>query len=201
MDTGHQGLNGLIKVASTPTEAPWFIVKETDPSGGDTVRAWVALSATRGVPPATLESALIQADRIDKWPVKKLPGDDHLQDHERLQLEYEHGRRGWDVGGGAPWRLAHLRGHMPEEPDALLRQLAAEQQQAAALWTARASEHFRDAVKPVQDRSGRSAESYAGQRRAAEDAANRAAYFLAIATALTTAADALSAPHAAGLAG
>lgn len=191
MDTGRPDLNSLIKVASIPQDEPTFLLRAQDLCAADAVRAWCAFAAIAGAPPAVLEAAMVQADHMAAWPVKKLPGDDHLQDHERKQLEYQHGRRGWDEGTGAPWRLAQLRGHMPEHPATLLRQLAVEQQAAADLYVKKAAEHFRDAVKPEEDRSGRTAAFYDARRRAADEAANRAAYFLAIATALVAAAEAL----------
>lgn len=189
MDTGRPDLNAMVKVASIGGDEPTFILRGKDPCAAGAVRAWAALAAIAGVPPATLEGALRQADRMAAWPVKKLPGDDHLEAPERQQLEYEHRRRLWDGGTGQPWRLAEHRGHMPEDPATLLRQLAAEQQGAASFYTARAASFLSEAsAAPDKDRSS---VYLANQRDAADEAANRATYFLAIATALVAAADAL----------
>lgn len=199
MDTGRPDLNSSIKTTAIAQDEPVFILRPKDPSAAATVRAWAAFSAIAGVPPATLEQALVQADRMDAWPHRKLPGDDHLELEERLHLEYQHQRRLWDGTEFSPWRLAEIRGHMPEDPAALMRQLAAEQQRAASLYTAKAARHLAEASS--RDNKDRSRAYLDRARQLAESDANRAAYFLAIATALSTAADILARPMLAGAVG
>lgn len=188
MDTGRADYNAVFKVSSFGPDEPTFVLRPSDPNAAKAVRAWVAFSAMEGVPPALLESALGQADRIDKWPVKKLPGDDHLQAHQRQQLEYEYSRRLWDSGDGAPWRMAELRGHIPDHPPELMRQLAREQQAAASLYVAKAAGFYAEAGSRRPDGETRTAAWFENQRLQADAAANRAAYFLAIATCLQQAA-------------
>jgi len=196
MDTGRVDLNSQIKTTAIADDEPVFILRPKDPCAADTVRAWASFAAIAGVPPATIEQALVQADRMAAWPYRKLPGDDHLEEGERQQLEYQHQRRLWDPSEFSPWRLAELRGHRHDQPAALMRQLATEQQRASALYAARAARHLGQAA--AVENKDRTETFFTGQRRAAEDAANRAAYFLAIATALSTAADLLDPAGAAG---
>lgn len=166
MDTGRPDLNGVIKAPTIAPDEPVFFLRPKDPCAPDAVRAWAALAAIAGVPPATLEQALIQADRMELWPIKKLPGDDHLEPAERQQLDYQHQRRVWDGPEFSPWRLAELRGHLHDNPAALLRQLATEQQRAAALYLAKAARHLGEASSA--DNKDRGPAFFAGVRQAAD---------------------------------
>lgn len=93
MQTGHPALDAMIKVSSIPSDEPCFILRAQDPAAPVAVRAWAGEHMKGGGSPANAESAFAQADRMDAWPVKKIPGDDHWSPEERKDLEYRFGRR------------------------------------------------------------------------------------------------------------
>jgi len=188
METGRADYNVLVKHSAIQDDEPIFILRAQDPSAGDAVRAWVTLSAMAGVPPATLESALKQADRMEAWPHRKAPGDDHLSEAQRRQLEYEHRRRVWDFGRGDPVRLAAMRDHHPVAPAVLLRQLAAEQHEHARV-QAFAAERFTHAANTPEIGAGKSWETQ--HLQAAKHALERTAYFHTVGCALAIAMDAI----------
>jgi hypothetical protein len=193
MDAGRPDLNSLVKVSSIPVDEPVFLLRGQDPNAAAAVRAWAAFAAMAGVSPAMLESALVQADRMELWRVKKLPADDFLTEPQRLQLEYQHRRREWAAAEQTPWRLAQARSYQLDDPAALLRQLAREQHRVAAGLAGSAAQFLEELAAPGIEQE-QSAAWVDNRRRAADDYANRAAYFLTVATALQGAAEALAAP-------
>jgi hypothetical protein len=193
MDTGRTDLNSMIKVASIPDAEPTFILRAQDAVAADTVRAWVALAAMEGAPPAVLEQALIQADRMAAWPVKKLAGDDHLALHERKQLENQHRRRQWDAGEGLPIRLALGRDFQPRDPVALLEQLAFENQEVADRLM-RQAEYYQAQLDSAS--AGATPLWRTQHAQAHADTSSRAAYFATVARALRLGAAAIGAAAA-----
>jgi hypothetical protein len=61
------------------------------------VREWAALALERGVDTAVIEQALRQADRIEAWPVKKVPDASRIPADDAKQLRYAYSRRVWNL--------------------------------------------------------------------------------------------------------
>jgi len=92
---GRADLDVLIRAAHVPAAEPRFLLRGRDPAAAGAVRAWASSAAQLGVPVAVIEQALIEADAMDAWLDTRLPDAAHLNDAERLQLEYQHSRRAW----------------------------------------------------------------------------------------------------------
>lgn len=95
MKTGRPDLDAMLQVRSIPAGEPTFLLRGQDKVGHAAVRAWAALAKFEGAPDCLVEAALQQADEMQAWPVKKVPGADHLDRLTCLQLEYELSRRAW----------------------------------------------------------------------------------------------------------
>jgi hypothetical protein len=100
VNTGRDDFDQLIKIGSTPIEEPVFTVKARDRNAAKTARAWAVMYAEDGGSIAMVEQALQQADRLEAWPVKKLPDDDHLTPQARKHLAWQFRRRVWRGGIG-----------------------------------------------------------------------------------------------------
>lgn len=97
---GHAGradYEQLVSFRGLEPDEPYFLVRAKDAVAGDAVRAWVVLASAAGAPPALLEQALRQADRLDAWPVKRVADAGHLTEAEQKQLVYCLGRRAWSA--------------------------------------------------------------------------------------------------------
>ena len=92
MRTGRPELDATIRAVGIPAEEPTFILRGKDALAVETIHHYAQLALARGCSVALVESALLQADEIANWPIKRLP-DIELPDAQRLQLEYQHGRR------------------------------------------------------------------------------------------------------------
>jgi len=122
--TGRPDFDAMVKISSVPADEPLFILRAQDPAAAETVRAWCTIAKVHGVPSAVLEQALAQADAMDLWQTKKTPRADHLNEHERKQLEYEHDRRAWNASEPTPsiqTAMAERRGFARCQP--VIRQL------------------------------------------------------------------------------
>ena len=97
MKTGRSDLDAMVKVSSIPADEPTFLLRAQDDEAANTVRDWCERQLARGVDKAIVEQGYRQADAMDKWPVKKLPGANHLTEAERLQLGYAFDRRQWNL--------------------------------------------------------------------------------------------------------
>ena len=113
MKTGRDDLDHRLKISSVPVGEPTFFIRGHDVAGPGAVRAYAALSAASGAPPAAIEQALQQADRMEAWPSKRPVNADHLGEDERKDLEAQLGRRAWE-------RAVDL---VPTERDLLIKQL------------------------------------------------------------------------------
>ena len=111
MQTGRADLDALLKVATIPSDEPVFILRAQDTEAADTVRAWAALHLADGGSEAVAESALQQAEAMDKWPIKKRPSPDHWSVPERLQLGFLFDQRAYRARGDA----ADLRIRLAEQ--------------------------------------------------------------------------------------
>jgi hypothetical protein len=58
--------------AKIPADEPVFLIRGQDFVGGDAVRAWALLHEQAGGDPAMSQIARNHADRMDRWPKKKL---------------------------------------------------------------------------------------------------------------------------------
>jgi len=105
---GRPDHDATIKAAHIPAGEPRFLLRARDPAAASAVRAWAVEAQRLGVPIAVVEQALIQADAMDRHEPKIVPGADHLTDAERLQLEYQHGRRAWNARETDATNLAAL---------------------------------------------------------------------------------------------
>lgn len=101
-DSGRPDYDQLIKVSSLAPGEPVFVIRAQDECAGDAVRAWAALAWNASVPAEVVELALQQADRMDKWPVKKAPDGPDLADHRRKDLRNQLNRRAWSSRPAAP---------------------------------------------------------------------------------------------------
>jgi hypothetical protein len=110
MKTGREDLDAMIRVASIPSNEPTFLLRAQDLCAADAVRAWAQLQLSAGGPVAVVEQALKQADAMDAWPIKKLPGADHLSEGAALRLAYEFERREWAWGDLSATTIAEARG-------------------------------------------------------------------------------------------
>jgi hypothetical protein len=111
---GRPDLDHLLKASHIPAGEPIFYLRARDPAAFDGCLAWAAKARALGVPIAVIEQGLRQADAIAAWPTKKLPGADHLEAPERLQLEYQFSRRAWharDDSADLKIMLAERRGY------------------------------------------------------------------------------------------
>jgi hypothetical protein len=93
---GRADYDQIVDFKGVAPGEPIFMIRGQDAVAGDTVRAWVML-ASAGAPPALLEQALRQADRLDAWPTKKTPDADHLTPDEQKNLVYCLRRRAWNA--------------------------------------------------------------------------------------------------------
>lgn len=93
--TGRDDYDKLVHFRALAPDEPYFMIRGQDAVSGDAVRAWAQLARDAGAPPALVEAALEQADRLDAWPTKKVPDDDHIDPAERAQLAYRLERRAW----------------------------------------------------------------------------------------------------------
>jgi hypothetical protein len=100
-ESGRDDYDRLIRFSQLEPGEPYFFIRGRDKVAGAAVRAWAAIASRAGAPPAIVESALQQADRLDRWPTKQLPDADHLSQAERLDLEHQLQRRAWNH------RIAH----------------------------------------------------------------------------------------------
>jgi len=94
-EAGRQDYNELIRFTQLQPGEPYFFIRARDAASGPAVRAWAALALQRGAPAALVESALQQADALDAWPDKHVPGVEHLSAEEIRSLEYQLDRRAW----------------------------------------------------------------------------------------------------------
>lgn len=94
---GRADYDELVTFHGIEPGEPFFMIRGKDAAGADTVRAWVMLASERGAPPALLEQALRQADKLEAWPVKKVADADHLTDAEQKQLVFCLQRRAWNA--------------------------------------------------------------------------------------------------------
>jgi hypothetical protein len=94
---GRADYDQLVNFRGLEPGEPYFMVRAKDAVAGDTVRAWVMLASIAGAPPALLEQALRHADRLDEWPVKKVPDAGHLTEAEQKDLVYCLQRRAWSA--------------------------------------------------------------------------------------------------------
>jgi hypothetical protein len=99
MQTGRADLDAMLKVSTIPADEPVFIGRAQDADAAEMTRAWAALHLARGGSKANAEAALRQAEAMEAWPVKKVPGDDHWTADERKQLEYAFSQRAWRARG------------------------------------------------------------------------------------------------------
>ncbi len=114
-NAGRPDLDRLVVAKHIGGDEPVFLLRARDPAAATAVRAWAAAYVALGGETAVAEEALQQADAMDAWLSKRLPDDAHLQDHERLQLRYQFGRRAWrardgDAPTGTALILAERRG-------------------------------------------------------------------------------------------
>lgn len=56
-----------------PADEPVFLLRGQDVFAADAVRAWARMALRGGADPETVARALEHADRMDAWPVKKIP--------------------------------------------------------------------------------------------------------------------------------
>jgi hypothetical protein len=56
-----------------PADEPVFLLRGQDEVAARTVRYWAMALEARGGDPAIIEAARRQAQRMDDWPVKKMP--------------------------------------------------------------------------------------------------------------------------------
>lgn len=94
---GRRDYDFTTRVGTAAPGEPYFIIRGSDVVAGEAIRVWAALAAAKGTPTEALELALQQADAIDRWPIKKVPDGPDLDENERKQLRYEHGRRAWNA--------------------------------------------------------------------------------------------------------
>jgi hypothetical protein len=94
-NAGRPDLDRLVRAQHIPQAEPVFLTRGRDPAAPAAVRAWAVAYYALGGEAAVIEEALQQADRLEAWPEKQLPGADHLQEHERKQLEYQFSRRAY----------------------------------------------------------------------------------------------------------
>lgn len=93
--TGRSDYDASVKLATLRPEEPIFVLRAGDAVAADAVRGWASLAHAKGAPVEAIELALQQADRMDAWPLKKVPNGPDLEDHEAKQLRYQHSRRAW----------------------------------------------------------------------------------------------------------
>lgn len=96
-DAGRADYTALASFKQLEHGEPYFLIRARDALSGPAVRAWAALAYAAGAPPATVESALQQADTLDAYARKRLPDADHLSADQVLQLVFEFSRRAWDA--------------------------------------------------------------------------------------------------------
>lgn len=140
MQTGRTDLDAMLKVSSIPATEPVFVIRAQDSSSGDTVRSWAGHARSRGAPAEVLEQALQQADRMDAWPIKKVPDSEHLVEHQAQNLRYEFQRRCARNGEDLALATAVERGSPPADPVALLRRIADDYAQLASARRSRATQ-------------------------------------------------------------
>lgn len=60
-------------LANIPDDEPIFVLRARDPLASTLVEEWARRARIAGVSPAKVIDALILADIMEEWPVKKLP--------------------------------------------------------------------------------------------------------------------------------
>lgn len=58
-----------------PKDEPVFLLRAQDPQAPGLLRQWAGGHLMRGGDPAMARLALDQADKMERWPVKKSPSD------------------------------------------------------------------------------------------------------------------------------
>lgn len=56
-----------------PEDEPVFLLRGQDQAAAAAVRCWAAIAEAMDADPRTIDTALIQADLMEAWPVKKIP--------------------------------------------------------------------------------------------------------------------------------
>src|SRR5947209_900310 len=98
MKTGRPDWDATIKAGGIPSDEPTFLLRAQNITAPATVRDWAERERAAGSPLCLVESALVQADEMERWPVKKPLTADHLSEAEQKQLAYQHRRRIWNHG-------------------------------------------------------------------------------------------------------
>lgn len=131
MKTGRQDYDALLRSRHIPEGEPTFLLRGRDIAAADTVHAYAIFARHAGASPDLVESALQQADRMASFEEKRVPDLGDLPARERRHLAFVHQRRVWALGHGAPHAVALALRPLSPTPDALLRQMAAEHDEAA----------------------------------------------------------------------
>lgn len=143
---GRADYDQLVQFRGLDEGEPYFMVRGHDAVGAGTIRAWAMLASAAGAPPALIEQALRQADKLEAWPVKKVANADHLSEAEQKQLIYCLRRRAWDARddaldirifyaeqraeAAAEGRLARRRARLEAAIDDLAREIRAATREA-----------------------------------------------------------------------
>jgi hypothetical protein len=99
-NAGRPDLDHLIVAKHIPNEEPKFLLRARDPAAATAIRAWASAYLALGGDQAVAEQALQQADAMDAWLRKEMPGTGHLEENEARQLRYQFSRRAWRARDG-----------------------------------------------------------------------------------------------------
>ncbi len=56
-----------------PEDEPVFVIRAQDVCAYSTVKHWIKMARLNGVDDAMIKEAELHADRIARWPIKKVP--------------------------------------------------------------------------------------------------------------------------------
>jgi hypothetical protein len=87
MKTGREDYEGAGKQSAIHEREPTFILRAQDDGAQATIEFWCRWQLVHGAPPAVIEQALQQADRMAAWPIKKVVDADHLSPEQLAALE------------------------------------------------------------------------------------------------------------------
>lgn len=96
LNTGRE--DDIRRLRAIPEGEPVFIARAQDPDGAETARDWARRAFARGRPACLIELALQQADRMERWPVKKPVDADNITDPAPLEAAFR--TRVWAFAAG-----------------------------------------------------------------------------------------------------